>query len=110
MGEGWLAVTLGTLAGVLSTASFVPQVVKALREHDTAAISKRMYLVNVTAFVLWTLYGFVLGSIVLVVFNGLSLALAGTILFLKIRNDRRGGTKPARSDASGTELPEPRSS
>ena len=110
MGEGWLAVTLGTVAGVLSTASFVPQVLKALREGDTAAISKRMYLVNVTSFVLWTLYGFVLGSIVLVVFNGLSLALSATILFLKIRDDRRGDIRRSQADGSRTELPDARSS
>lgn len=110
MGESWLAVVLGTVAGVLSTASFVPQVLKALREGDTAAISKRMYMVNVTSFVLWTLYGFVLGSIVLVVFNGLSLALAATILFLKIRNDRHGERTGRRTHSSETELPDPRSS
>ena len=110
MEEGWLAVALGTVAGVLSTASFVPQVLKALREGDTSASSKRMHLVNVMSFVLWTLYGFVLGSIVLVVFNGLSLALAATILFLKIRNDRRGESARSRPGASATELAEPRSS
>jgi MtN3 and saliva related transmembrane protein len=80
---------LGTIAGVLSTSSFVPQVLKAWREGDTAAISKRTYIVNVTAFVLWTLYGLVLGSLPLIVFNALSLALAATILVLKIRGDRR---------------------
>jgi MtN3 and saliva related transmembrane protein len=87
--EGPLANALGTIAGVLSTSSFVPQVLKAWREGDTAAISKRTYIVNVTAFVLWTLYGLVLGSLPLIVFNALSLALAATILVLKIRGDRR---------------------
>ncbi len=86
--EGPLAITLGTVAGILSTSSFVPQVLKAWREGDTAAISKRTYIVNVTAFVLWTFYGFVLGSLPLIVFNALSLMLSGTILFLKIRDDR----------------------
>lgn len=86
--DGWLPNTLGIVAGVLSTSSFVPQVLKAWREGDTDAISKRMYMVTVTAFVLWTCYGFVLGSPVLIVFNALSLVLSGAILWLKIRNDR----------------------
>jgi MtN3 and saliva related transmembrane protein len=65
--DSWLPNTLGIVAGVLSTSSFVPQVLKAWREGDTDAISKRMYMVTVTAFTLWTCYGFVLGSPVLIV-------------------------------------------
>jgi MtN3 and saliva related transmembrane protein len=84
----WLPTILATLAGILSTSSFVPQVLKAWRERDTAAISKRMYMVTVTAFVLWSAYGFMIGALPLIVFNLLSLVLSGTILFLKIRNDR----------------------
>ena len=34
-------------------------------------------------------HGVVIGALPLIVFNSLSLALSGTILFLKIRNDRR---------------------
>jgi MtN3 and saliva related transmembrane protein len=85
----WLPTILATIAGILSTASFVPQVLKAWRERDTAAISKRMYMVTVTAFVLWSAYGFLIGAMPLIVFNLLSLGLSGTILFLKIRNDRQ---------------------
>jgi MtN3 and saliva related transmembrane protein len=91
----WLPTILGTVAGLLSTASFAPQVLKAWREHDTAAISKRMYMVTVTAFVLWSIYGFLLGSLPLIVFNLLSLAMSATILVLKIRNDRRDAKAPA---------------
>src|SRR5690242_6523051 len=84
----WVPTVLATIAGILSTASFVPQVLKAWRERDTAAISKRMYMVTVTALVLWSAYGFLIGAVPLIVFNLLSLGLSGTILVLKIRNDR----------------------
>jgi MtN3 and saliva related transmembrane protein len=87
--NSWLPTILATVAGILSTASFVPQVLKAWKERDTAAISKRMYMVTVTAFILWSAYGFMIGSWPLIVFNLLSLCLSGSILFLKIRNDRR---------------------
>ena len=89
MMENVLPTVLGSLAGLLSTSSFVPQVIKAARDGDTAAISKRMYMVTVTAFVLWIAYGVVIGALPLIVFNSLSLALSGTILFLKIRNEGR---------------------
>jgi MtN3 and saliva related transmembrane protein len=87
--EGWLPTILGTAAGLLSTSSFVPQVIKAWREGNTEAISKRMYIVTVSAFVLWTTYGFVIGSLPIIVFNLLSLALSATILLLKLRNGGR---------------------
>ena len=81
----------------------MPQVLKAWKERDTAAISKRMYMVTVTAFILWSAYGFMIGSWPLIVFNLLSLALSGSILFLKIRNDRREAREPAQAaPAPGT--------
>lgn len=83
--DGWLPTALGTVAGLLSTASFIPQVLKAWREGNTEAISKCMYMVTVTAFVLWTIYGFVIGSWPVVVFNALSLCLSATVLVLKLR-------------------------
>jgi MtN3 and saliva related transmembrane protein len=85
----WLPTVLATIAGILSTSSFVPQVLKAWRERDTGAISKHMYMVTVTAFVLWSAYGFLIGSWPMMVFNGLSLILSATILVFKIRNDSR---------------------
>src|SRR5690242_2563719 len=95
--EEWLPNLLATIAGVLSTSSFVPQVVKAWRERDTAAISKHMYMVTVTALVLWSVYGYLIGSWPVMIFNLLSLGLSATILVFKIRNDRRkartGGRK-----------------
>ena len=85
----WLPTFLATIAGLLSTSSFVPQVVKAWRERDTRALSKHMYMVTVTAFVLWSAYGFLIGSWPMVIFNMLSLILSATILTFKVRNDRR---------------------
>ena len=94
--QTWWLTALGLAAGLCTSLSFVPQVIKAWREGDTEAISKRMYLVTVTAFILWSIYGFLIGAMPLIIFNLLSLVLSGTILVLKIRNDR---SKP---HASGT--------
>jgi MtN3 and saliva related transmembrane protein len=99
MGD-WLPTALAVIAGLLSTSSFVPQVLKAWRERDTAAISKRMYMVTVTAFTLWAIYGFLIGNMPIIIFNLLSLALSATILFLKIRNDRQNDRQEA-APASG---------
>jgi MtN3 and saliva related transmembrane protein len=80
---------LGTIAGLCSTASFAPQVVKTLRDGDTEAISLRMYLVTVCAFVLWIGYGVLIGSWPIMIFNTLSLCLSASILVMKLRNLRR---------------------
>jgi MtN3 and saliva related transmembrane protein len=84
-----IAVIVGTLAGICSTGSFIPQVLKSWRAQDTEAISKRMYVVTVTAFTLWIVYGLMIKSMPIIIFNCASLVLSGTILALKLRNQRR---------------------
>ena len=81
----WLPTVVGMIAGTFSTFAFVPQVLKIWREGDTHAISLRMYLMRVAGFVLWLWYGVVIGSVPIVIFNVVSLALGGAVLFLKLR-------------------------
>ena len=76
---------VGTAAGLCSMASFVPQIVKIVRDRDAEGVSLRMYLVTVTGFVLWIAYGLLLGSWPVWVSNGVNLALASAILLLKLR-------------------------
>ena len=91
-----MAALVGTVAGICSTSSFIPQVIKVWREGDTEAISKKMYFVTVTAFSLWIIYGLMIGSMPIIVFNIASLALSATILVIKLRNLRqaRVATEP----------------
>ena len=77
--------TLGFLAAVCSMVSFVPQVVKIWREKHAGSVSLRMYVVTVTGFSLWTIYGVALCSWPLVGSNLVCLGLAAAILALKIR-------------------------
>ena len=85
MSDWWL-IALGTVAGLCTTGSFVPQVVKIWRDGDTDAISKRMYVLTVTAFGLWLAYGVLIRSWPLMVFNVAGILLSGTVLVLKIRH------------------------
>jgi len=80
------ALVLGFVAGTVSTAAFVPQVVKIWRERDCAAISLKMYVWRLVGFVLWLAYGIALGSIPLVTFNTLSILLGGAILIFKLQS------------------------
>lgn len=76
---------VGTLAALCSIVSFVPQIVKIVRERDASSVSLRMYFVTVTGFALWVTYGTMLESWPLIVANTANLVLAATILVLKYR-------------------------
>jgi MtN3 and saliva related transmembrane protein len=76
---------IGVAAGLCGIAGFAPQIVKILRERETHAISVRMYFLTTTAFLLWVLYGLAQRSWPIVAANGVMLAMAGTILVLKLR-------------------------
>ena len=77
---------LGTLAGILTTAAFVPQVVKTLRSGQTRDISLTMWLAFCSGVTLWIIYGVLLEAWPIVASNIPTLGLASTILVIKIRN------------------------
>lgn len=87
MQTGWLTV-LGLAAGLCTSLSFVPQVLKAWREGDTEAISKRMYVASLVAYGLWIGHGLTIASAPVVLFNVINVVFAGIILTLKLRSSR----------------------
>ena len=100
----WLPTALGMVAGILSTTSFVPQVKKAWQE-GTESVSKRMYVVTVAAFVLWTTYGFLLGSLPLILFN----AAAASAFPARSSSSRSATSGAARAARPGRRRPGQRS-
>ena len=92
------AAGVGIVAGLCSMLAFVPQVVKIWREGDTAAISKRMYVMRVAGFALWLWYGVTIASLPIVAVNVANLLLGGTVLWLKLRGEPDTGGEP---DAGG---------
>lgn len=57
-----------------------------------------MYVITVTGFTLWLVYGILLGGVPLIIANAICLALSATILVLKLKFDR-GHPVPARPGA-----------
>ena len=76
---------VGVGAGLCSMGSFIPQIAKIVREKRVQGVSLRMYVVTVTGFVLWIVYGALLGSWPVWLSNAASLVLAATILGLNLR-------------------------
>jgi len=93
--EGFAVETLGIVAGVFTTGSFVPQVVRIWRTRSTRDISFRMYLIMSLGIALWMVYGLLIGSLSVLVANGVSLGLTLAILGMKVAFERRAAVSEA---------------
>ena len=76
---------IGFAAALLTTASFIPQAVMTIRTRDTRGISLGMYIIFTTGVAFWLAYGIAIDSLPMILANTVTLALAGTILALKLR-------------------------
>jgi MtN3 and saliva related transmembrane protein len=76
--------TLGMVAGILTTIAFLPQAVKTWKTKTAKDISLLMYPLLISGIILWIIYGFLIGSLPLILANSVTLFLAGAILFVKI--------------------------
>ncbi len=76
---------IGGAAATLTTCSFIPQVLRVWRTKHTKDISLLMYTLFTTGVALWLAYGILLASWPIILANGITLLLAGTVLILKLR-------------------------
>ena len=90
---------IGYVAGGLTTASFLPQVVKTARSRSARDISEAMLLVFFFGLGLWTLYGVQVGSPPIIAANTITMCLVAAILVMKVRFRRREGTCAPGSEA-----------
>jgi len=92
---------LGLLAATLTTLSFLPQVLKIWRLKTAVGLSLGMFSMFCTGVVCWLAYGLLIGDLPIIVANGITLLLAGTILILAFRYRRRD-RRVAETKSSGT--------
>ena len=85
MNTSLLINAVGVGAAVCSMTSFAPQLLKIWKEKDASSVSLQMYLVTVTGFVLWTIYGVLIGKWPIVASNAVCLAMSAAVLTLKLR-------------------------
>jgi MtN3 and saliva related transmembrane protein len=76
---------VGYAAAFLTTSSFVPQALHTFRTKDVTGISLGMYSAFVVGISLWLVYGLLLSAWPIVIANVITLSLASTILFMKLR-------------------------
>jgi MtN3 and saliva related transmembrane protein len=76
---------IGMFAGTLSTVAFVPQVWRIWKTRSARDLSLPMYLIFTAGVAMWFAYGLLLGALPIILCNGLTLLLAGTVLAMKIK-------------------------
>ncbi|MBI3793776.1 MAG: SemiSWEET transporter [Nitrospinae bacterium] len=77
---------LGFVAGTLTTVAFFPQALKSWRTKSAKDISLAMFPLLVVGIVLWMIYGLLINSFPLIIFNSITLAEAVLILYVKIKH------------------------
>jgi MtN3 and saliva related transmembrane protein len=86
MMTGELSELIGYPAAVLTTAAFVPQAWKSWRTRDLSGISLPMYALFTLGVALWLAYGLAIGSVPIILANGVTLVLAALVLALKLKH------------------------
>lgn len=76
---------IGYVAGTCTTLAFLPQVFRTWQTRSTQDISLGMFSLMVFGIALWLFYGIVIGDWPLIVADGVSLLLAASILWMKVR-------------------------
>ena len=77
--------TIGYIAAVLTTGSFLPQAIHTFQTKDVSGISLTMYGAFTVGIMLWLVYGLMLGAWPMIVANVITLAFAASILTMKLR-------------------------
>ena len=80
---------LGLIAGSLTTAAFVPQLVKVWTSKSAKDISYLMFILFIIGIVLWENYGWEIHSLPVILFNIITFILGLAILVLKFIFEKR---------------------
>lgn len=78
---------LGTVAGVVTTLTFLPQVIKTWKEKSAKDVSLMMFLIAAINEVMWIAYGALLTPVswVIIITNAVLLVFSSIMIWLKLR-------------------------
>lgn len=76
---------IGYAAGLLITISLLPQFIKSWKTKSTKDLSFLRYVIYVLGISLWLIYGILLENWPIIVVNIITLLMAISILFLKLK-------------------------
>lgn len=73
------------MAAALTTAAFIPQVIKMWRTKKTEDVSLLMLIVFATGILLWLIYGVILNDLPIMLANSVTFVLVMVLLFFKLK-------------------------
>ena len=76
---------VGLVGGTLTTISFLPQLVKIWKTHETKDLSLAMFSTFTVGVTFWLIYGILIGSLPVILTNSITIVLASMILGFKIK-------------------------
>jgi MtN3 and saliva related transmembrane protein len=76
---------IGLIGAALTTFSFLPQAVKAIRTKHTKDLSMPMLVMLILGIIFWVNYGILIKDIPLIIANSVSFVLMTTLFFIKRR-------------------------
>ena len=76
---------IGIAAGVLTSVSMLPQLIKMIKEKKAGDVSIVMLLVLISGLALWAVYGFMQDDMPIIVTNCFSFLLNVVVLIFRIK-------------------------
>ncbi|GBF49009.1 sugar efflux transporter for intercellular exchange [Leptospira ryugenii] len=83
---------IGYIAAILTTLSYLPQVLRVILTKQTRDISRNMYLLQGLGVFLWLCYGVLLTNLPIILANAVTLGFVLTILYYKISEEKENET------------------
>ncbi|AOY57659.1 MULTISPECIES: SemiSWEET family sugar transporter [Desulfococcus] len=87
---------IGSLAGLLTTFSALPQLVTTYRTRDVESFDLRFLVMLFSGLFLWAIYGVFIGAAPVVAFNAIGCLLWLPIIVMKIRSAAAGRSRGRR--------------
>ena len=85
----------GTAAAVLSTAAFIPQLLKTWKTKKAEDVSYALLVAFCSGCFCWVIYGYLIQAYAVLIANTITLSLNLVILGLKLSFDRANSAKAA---------------
>jgi len=76
---------IGIVAGVLTSISFIPQIVKIRKTKSTKDLSWGMFGVFSFGILLWLIYGLIINQFPVILANIVTLTFCGIIIYYKFK-------------------------
>ncbi|WP_207420922.1 SemiSWEET family sugar transporter [Desertivirga brevis] len=80
---------IGIIAGVLTSASMLPQLIKTIKKKEASDLSAYIFIMLIVGTGLWAYYGVLKNDIPIIATNLFSVVLNGIGLFLKFKYSPR---------------------